>query len=150
MRNSGRGVRNRRGRKSGKASQLQLFEAPPREQCLKYDTCCAPLCPMDRQSLKRGVWHVDEEICSSGNFARLTWIEKQRKLARTGDPEESLSYDMLRTAGPPAQAPSPRVRRDEVRQIALHQTAVSGARKAQPAGRQKPKPPATRRTRRSS
>lgn len=49
--------------------------------CGLFETCLAPLCPLDRISLK-GVWYPDEEICRSRTNGNLSWIRAQRKIAR--------------------------------------------------------------------
>jgi hypothetical protein len=50
-------------------------------QCRLYETCLAPLCPLDRGSLN-GIWYSDEEICRSRTYGNLSWIRAQRKIAR--------------------------------------------------------------------
>jgi len=55
--------------------------ASPRFTCALYETCLAPLCPLDRSSLK-GIWYPDEEICRSRSHGNLSWIRAQRKIAR--------------------------------------------------------------------
>jgi hypothetical protein len=50
-------------------------------QCRLYETCLAPLCPLDRCSLN-GIWYSDEEICRSRTYGNLSWIRAQRKIAR--------------------------------------------------------------------
>ena len=62
-------------------------EEPPSGQrspaCTLYETCLAPLCPLDRSSLK-GIWYPDEEICRSRSYANLAWIGSQRRIGRVG------------------------------------------------------------------
>lgn len=55
--------------------------ASPRFACALYETCLAPLCPLDRSSLN-GIWYPDEEICRSRSHGNLSWIKAQRKIAR--------------------------------------------------------------------
>ena len=63
--------------------------------CGLYETCIAPLCPLDQDSLN-GIWYPDEEICRSRTHGNLPWIRTQRKIARAeaerilhpGDPEQ--------------------------------------------------------------
>jgi len=50
-------------------------------QCRLYETCLAPLCPLDRCSLN-GIWYSDEEVCRSRTYGNLSWIRAQRKIAR--------------------------------------------------------------------
>ena len=52
-----------------------------RPACALYENCIAPLCPLDRSSLK-GVWYPDEEICRSRTQGNLPWLKAQRKLTR--------------------------------------------------------------------
>lgn len=52
-----------------------------RPTCGLYEECIAPLCPLDRSSLK-GIWYPNEEICRSRTHGNLTWIRAQRKIAR--------------------------------------------------------------------
>jgi hypothetical protein len=49
--------------------------------CLFFESCHAPLCPLDQISLK-GVWYADEEICRSRSYTALSWIRSQRKIGR--------------------------------------------------------------------
>lgn len=51
-------------------------------QCKRYETCNAPLCPLDEQSLKHSIWYPDEEICRAKAFGALPWIKAQRKIAK--------------------------------------------------------------------
>jgi hypothetical protein len=55
--------------------------AEGRPACGLYETCTAPLCPLDQDSLK-GIWYPDEEICRSRTHGSLPWIRAQRKIAR--------------------------------------------------------------------
>jgi len=49
--------------------------------CGLFENCLAPLCPLDKNSLK-GIWYSDEEICRSRTHGNLTWISAQRKISR--------------------------------------------------------------------
>ncbi len=53
------------------------------DDCRLYETCSAPLCPLDRASLQNGIWYPDEEICRSRTFGNLTWIRQQGKIAKS-------------------------------------------------------------------
>jgi len=57
-----------------------------RQECKRYDTCSAPLCPMDDQSLQNGIWYPDEEICHNQAYRSLTWIKNQKKIAKKACP----------------------------------------------------------------
>lgn len=52
-----------------------------RPACSLYENCIAPLCPLDRISLK-GIWYTDEEICRSRTHGNLPWLKAQRKLSK--------------------------------------------------------------------
>jgi len=52
------------------------------DDCRLYETCSAPLCPLDRASLLNGIWYPDEEICRSRAFGNLAWIRQQGKIAK--------------------------------------------------------------------
>ena len=51
-----------------------------KQSCKKYETCSAPLCPIDRQSLKHGIWYPDEEICRSKTYGNLPWVKAQKEI----------------------------------------------------------------------
>jgi len=53
-----------------------------REECKRFDTCSAPLCPRDRESLEQGIWYPDEKVCKSKEFQNLPWIKRQKKVAK--------------------------------------------------------------------
>ena len=40
------------------------------EKCLKFDACSAPLCPTDKESIDKGIWYPDEEICKNREFSK--------------------------------------------------------------------------------
>jgi len=52
-----------------------------RPSCSLYETCIAPLCPLDQSSLN-GIWYPDEEICRSRTNGNLPWMKAQRRLSR--------------------------------------------------------------------
>lgn len=54
---------------------------PGATTCLLFESCHAPLCPLDQISLN-GVWYADEEICRSRSYTALPWIRSQRKIGR--------------------------------------------------------------------
>jgi hypothetical protein len=54
-----------------------------RPACALYETCIAPLCPLDRSSLN-GIWYPDEEICRSRIQGNLHWLKAQKKIAGCG------------------------------------------------------------------
>ena len=65
-----------------------------REGCLNFDTCSAPLCPLDKDSLENGIWYPDEEICRKRNAP--AWVKAQRKIVKkTKDNDKYFTYEML-------------------------------------------------------
>jgi len=69
---------------SGRLYGRQEMEVVPtsgRLVCTLYENCIAPLCPLDRSSLK-GIWYPDEEICRSRTHGNPPWMKAQRKLSR--------------------------------------------------------------------
>ena len=64
------------------------------ERCRLFEDCLAPLCPLDRSSLK-GIWYADEEICRSRTNGNLPWIRAQRKIARV----KAVGYFTLEMLG---------------------------------------------------
>ena len=64
---------------AGRTAEGAASENSP--ACALYETCLAPLCPLDRISLN-GVWYPDEEICRSRSHGNFSWIKAQRKIAR--------------------------------------------------------------------
>ena len=63
----------------GRSAEGHSSESRP--SCALYETCLAPLCPLDGSSLN-GIWYPDEEICRSRSHGNLSWIKAQRKIAR--------------------------------------------------------------------
>lgn len=51
------------------------------QTCTLFESCLAPLCPLDPTSLK-GIWYPDEEICRSRSQGGRPWIKAQRRLAK--------------------------------------------------------------------
>lgn len=41
----------------------------------------APLCPIQVNTIKHGVWYPGEPVCKSKRFSHLHWIQKQQKIA---------------------------------------------------------------------
>lgn len=52
--------------------------------CNLFDECGspeAPLCPLQPNTVKNGIWYPDEPICQAEIFQDLPWIKKQRQIA---------------------------------------------------------------------
>ena len=63
-----------------------------RDSCKKFETCNAPLCPMEVNELRVDpwtIWYPDEAICSFREFQSLDWIKKQKLIAKR---HGSLAY----------------------------------------------------------
>ncbi len=57
------------------------------EECQRFETCGAPLCPLDQESLENGIFYASEEVCTRQGL-KLLWLRNQRKIARkTKDPD---------------------------------------------------------------
>ena len=65
-------------------------------KCKHFNTCSAPLCPMDNKTLDGGLWYPNEEICKLRKFAAQSWIRKQKKISKaTYDYSRFFAFDML-------------------------------------------------------
>jgi hypothetical protein len=42
----------------------------------------APLCPIQIETIRNGIWYPGEPVCKSKRFRNLPWIQKQQKIAR--------------------------------------------------------------------
>ncbi len=63
--------------------------------CTLFESCLAPLCPLDLMSLK-GIWYPDEEICRSRSQGGRPWIRSQRRIAKvTGHGAGYFTLEML-------------------------------------------------------
>lgn len=49
------------------------------EECQTPD---APLCPIQENTVRYGIWYPDEPICRAKKFQDLSWIKKQKKIAK--------------------------------------------------------------------
>jgi hypothetical protein len=58
--------------------QSQSLQHP---SCTLFESCLAPLCPLDPLSLK-GIWYPDEEVCRSRSQGGRSWIRSQRRIAK--------------------------------------------------------------------
>ena len=66
-------------------------------ECRKYETCSAPLCPLDKQALEHGIWYPDEEVCPAGDHRDLPWVQMQKKLVnKSGRADRYFTLEMLR------------------------------------------------------
>ena len=65
------------------------------EECNYFDSCEAPLCPMDQNSLENGIWYPGEGICRVREFASLNWIQKQKEVNKKSSEDYYFSVPML-------------------------------------------------------
>ena len=65
--------------------------------CTRYDSCSAPLCPLDEGSLRYGVWYVDEPVCRSKEEKAAHWIQVQRRIQQRTTTTDigCFTHDML-------------------------------------------------------
>lgn len=74
--------------------------------CLNFDSCSAPLCPLD-PDLKERCWYIDEDICNSRKHGSgVRWIKKQRSVQRKQTKsyqDKPVTYDQLFAASRPKQ-----------------------------------------------
>lgn len=64
------------------------------EMCPKFETCSAPICPLD-QDKKTYIWYPDEEICRRKDFANEQYIKTQKKLKKKANVNTYFTYKML-------------------------------------------------------
>jgi len=50
------------------------------KDCIYFDECSAPLCPLSDESLQYGTWFPDEEICRKN--LGLEWVKRQKKIKK--------------------------------------------------------------------
>jgi len=69
------------------------------EDCPRFNDCEAPLCPLDKISLRAGIWYSDQEICKSQKFASLRWIKRQKRIVKRGiSPDRLFTVSMLESS----------------------------------------------------
>jgi hypothetical protein len=57
--------------------------------CNYFDTCDAPLCPLDEKSLRSGIWYPDESICKKKNPPE--WVKRQKRYLKKLERKTSTS-----------------------------------------------------------
>lgn len=58
--------------------------------------CSAPLCPLQKDKLKDGIWFPDEEVCGLRKFQNTNWIKKQKLVAKAfSDKDKYFTVEML-------------------------------------------------------
>jgi len=56
--------------------------------CPNFDTCSAPLCPLDENSIKNEIWYPDEEVCHKRDAP--DWVKKQKAIAKVKAPSDKF------------------------------------------------------------
>ena len=72
---------NDKGARPVAARDIVQCPSDHRPGCTLFESCFAPLCPLDPLSLK-GIWYPDEEICRSRSQGGRPWIRSQRRIAK--------------------------------------------------------------------
>jgi len=52
------------------------------EDCRYYESCKAPICPLDEQSPKHSIWYPDEPICRARKDVPADWLKIQKRIAK--------------------------------------------------------------------
>lgn len=68
------------------------------ESCKYFNTCSAPLCPLDEESIECGIWYADEEICKL--LTVPGWVKKQRRIKKKDIQNEAgfFNVEMLKSS----------------------------------------------------
>jgi len=62
--------------------------------CKKFNTCEAPICPLDQESLEKCSWFPDEDICTRTPYP--LWIKQQKKIVKKcKNPDRYFIFKML-------------------------------------------------------
>jgi len=70
-----------------------------KSSCKKYENCSAPLCPLEKKTIKNGIWYPDEEICGARDQQTVEWIKKQKLVAKADAClDKYFTADMLKAA----------------------------------------------------
>lgn len=66
-----------------------------KEDCPKYETCSATICPLNNPG-EESTWYPDDEICKNKDYSDLPWIKNQKKIAkRAKDGSKYFNFQML-------------------------------------------------------
>lgn len=70
----------------------EVKEITKPEDCPKWDTCSAPICPLG-DNKQNYIWYPDEEICSKH---KPQFVKTQKKIVKkTKDINKYFTFDML-------------------------------------------------------
>jgi hypothetical protein len=75
----------------------QISKQREKDKCKLFESCSAPLCPIDEESLRVGIWYSDEEVCKLREYQSLPWIKMQKKIAKVkARPDRYFTLSMLK------------------------------------------------------
>ena len=63
-------------------------------ECPYFDSCNAPLCPLDEEGLKKAIWYPDEEICKRRGL-NYSWLKVQKKIGRRAKHGGYFTFEMI-------------------------------------------------------
>jgi len=92
-----------RGRNNTNLLIFPMATGPP--DCNRFNSCSAPLCPLDLE-LDRRVWYADEPVCESRKHSLRRWIRKQRLIKKRKYKkwlEKPVTYQMIYDVSRPPQ-----------------------------------------------
>ena len=73
----------------------------------KFESCSAPICPLDEQSMKKSIWYPDEDICHKR--LGLQWIKIQRRIKKKAKNKDRYftrkDFDVTRVQSPRGHNP---------------------------------------------
>jgi len=63
--------------------------------CRNLEDCSASLCPL-ANNLQHLIWYPDEDICTAKRFQTLSWVKKQKAIAKAQPPgDRYFTEEML-------------------------------------------------------
>lgn len=74
-------------------------------RCRHYSRCAAPLCPLD-SFVQEKFWYIGEPICRNPCYARISWIQIQKRIQRSRKPfppDHPIGWKELLADGRPRQ-----------------------------------------------
>jgi len=64
--------------------------------CIRFEDCSAPICPLQQNTTDSGIWYPGEDICIARKFQTLRWVKKQKAIAKVKAPQDSyFTVEML-------------------------------------------------------
>ena len=61
------------------------------KECLYFDSCNAPICPLD-ENKEKAIWYSDEAICKNRKFSNLDFIKTQKKISKLNKKYEVIGF----------------------------------------------------------